>query len=47
MCQRGSNAKLASGVFVHAEQAQVALEEGAYEAWVKALREAFNVIRES
>ncbi|KAF9259037.1 hypothetical protein L218DRAFT_974738 [Marasmius fiardii PR-910] len=43
VCQNGSTAQLASGEFVHIEQAMVSRNPDAYEGWINALSETFPV----
>ncbi|KAF9259039.1 hypothetical protein L218DRAFT_934164 [Marasmius fiardii PR-910] len=43
VCQKGSTAPLASGEFVHIEQAPVSVNSDAYEGWIKALSETFPI----
>lgn len=42
VCSHGSNARLATGVFVHIEQGTASRAESTYEAWSMALTKTFD-----
>ncbi|KAI3595008.1 hypothetical protein WG66_002380 [Moniliophthora roreri] len=44
VCVKGAGAKIATGEFVHVEQAPVATSEESYEAWIEAVRETFGTV---
>jgi hypothetical protein len=44
VCSQGSDARLATGVFVHIEQGAAARAERTYEAWSGALMKAFDAV---
>lgn len=44
VCEQVSNAHLATGSFIHIEQAAAARDAKAYEAWTRALVEMFDVM---
>ncbi|KAL0573048.1 hypothetical protein V5O48_008907 [Marasmius crinis-equi] len=43
VCEQAANASLATGAFVHIEQASVSRQPAAYNAWITALNESFPV----